>query len=143
MATYNKTSFLNDEILMEKELIKKTIEGYFDARYTVHKTLHDIDLEQYVSKSERGMSFLNAEKEKLEVELFNTKKNKLRYADYKVFLDFNEINIDAANQSATVLLQEGHDVVAKNGGSRTGKRSKAHSKTEHAAHRFGLKPHTT
>jgi hypothetical protein len=47
----------------------------------------------------------------LNIEIQHAKLNKLGYAEYKYFLDFTEILVDASSQTATVSLLEGHDVV--------------------------------
>lgn len=110
-AVHAGAQYLGDRVSQERELIKKTIEDYFDSRYKNHSTLRVEGLDKYVRKSDKGNGFLQAEKEKLEVEFHNAEINRLKYVDYKIFLDIQDITVDLAAQTASVSLLEGHDVV--------------------------------
>jgi len=54
--------------------------------------------------------FLREEMGKLSVEIKRADLNRLRYVDYKYFLDFRSITVDPATQTATILVTEGNEV---------------------------------
>ena len=69
------------------------------------------DLSSLVDETPQGKSFLRSEQDKLEIEIDHAKHYDLGYVDYKYFLDFKDISIDAETQTALVTMIEGHDVV--------------------------------
>lgn len=93
--------------LAEEEAIQK----YFDQRYRSRAANQIEDFRGLIDGSSEAESFLKSERDKLEIEIHNAKLHHLGYTQYKFSLDFNDISIDKANQSATVSLTEGHDVV--------------------------------
>ena len=95
----------------EKAEIQSVIEQYFDARYRSFGSLDLEDLSPMMENSPQSSSFLNSESDKLKIEIQHAKLNKLGYAEYKYFLDFTEILVDASSQTATASIFEGHDVV--------------------------------
>jgi len=97
--------------LVEQEQIKDTVQDYFDMRYHYLSTLQHEDFDSLFAKIVQGNSFLGQEKEKMEIELYHAELYNLRYVEYKYSLDFRDVSIDIASQTATVSLFEGHDVV--------------------------------
>lgn len=96
---------------IEQEQIKATIHDYFDMRYHTLSTLETGDLNSLFENFNKGISYPMQEKDKMEIELHHAKLYHLGYSEYKYFLDFRDISIDIASQTAIVSLLEGHDVV--------------------------------
>jgi hypothetical protein len=97
--------------LIEQEQIKATIHDYFDMRYHTLSTLETGDLNSLFENFNKGISYPMQEKDKMEIELHHAKLYLLGYSEYKYFLDYKDISIDIASQTAIVSLLEGHDVV--------------------------------
>jgi Putative amidase domain len=97
--------------LAEEQKIREVIQNYFDKRYRSRQANQLESLRGLTDGSTQADSFLKSENDKLEIEIHNAKLYHLRYTLYKYTLDFTDISIDKGNQSATVSLKEGHDVV--------------------------------
>ncbi len=95
----------------EKEMVKSTVQSYFEARYRTFSNLQLEDFSKMVDIATEGKTFWEPESDKLNVEIYHAKLHHLRYVQYEYFLDFREVTIDASSLSATVYLVEGHDVV--------------------------------
>lgn len=96
---------------VEETKIQEVIRNYFDKRYRSRATNQIEDLRELTDNSPQSNSFLLFETDKLEIEIYNAEIHHLRYSQYEYCLDFNDISIDKDNQTATVSLIEGHDVV--------------------------------
>ena len=97
--------------LAEEDAVQEAIKMYFDQRYRSRAANQIEDFRGLTDGSAEAESFLKSESDKLEIEIHNAKLHHLSYTQYKFSLDFNDISFDKANQSATVSLTEGHDVV--------------------------------
>jgi len=95
----------------EQEAVKSVIQAYFELRYRAFNTLQMDGFGDLVSSSPDARAFLDSELGKLGVEIRHAKLNHLRYVKYEYFLNFKEISIDAAAQTAVVSVVEGHDVI--------------------------------
>lgn len=95
----------------EKEMVKSTVQSYFEARYRTFSNLQLEDFSKMVDIATEGKTFWEPESDKLNVEIYHAKLHHLRYVQYEYFLDFREVTIDASSLSTTVYLVEGHDVV--------------------------------
>jgi hypothetical protein len=100
----------------EQEEIKNVVYAYFDTRY---HALSVSDLEGFkkdgfgdlMSIEQEAQVFLSEELGKLAVEIRHAELNHLRYADYRYFLDFRSITVDATAQTATISASEENEVV--------------------------------
>lgn len=99
------------EYLAEEAEIREVVRNYFDRRYRSRATNQVEDFQELTDNSPQSTSFILSETEKLEIEIYNAEIHQLRYYQFKYFIDFNDIVIDVDNQTATVSLVEGHDVV--------------------------------
>jgi hypothetical protein len=106
-----KADFSTLAATIEKEEIKQAIETYFESRYRAHTTLQLEGIANVIATTPEANDFRVSELDKLEIELYHTKVNQLRYQYYKFFLDFGDISIDEDSRTATVFVVEGHDVV--------------------------------
>lgn len=106
-----EADYLESIDLEEEWRIKQTIEAYFEGRYRAHSSLQLEEIEGLIDDSPQADAFRRSEMDKMEIEIYHAKVNFLRYIAYKFLLDFKEIRVDVANQTATVTLVEGHDVV--------------------------------
>lgn len=97
--------------LAEEEKIRAVIQNYFEKRYHSRQVNQIENFRELTDGSAQAEAFLKTESDKLEIEIYNAKLHHLGYTQYKFTLDFNNISIDREDQSATVLLTEGHDVV--------------------------------
>jgi len=95
---------------VEQNEIQNAINVYFDARYRSMSSLQLEDLSKMIDTSTQGVSFLRAEKGKLEIEIKYAKLKKLGYTQFKKYLDFKNF-VFSSSQSAVVTVVEGHDVV--------------------------------
>jgi len=96
---------------VEQSEIKGAIESYFENRYRALSILKLEEFQSLTDQSPEGEAFLNAEMDKLEIEIQHAKNNQLRYSQYEFFLRFDDISIDRITQMSTVSVVEGHDVV--------------------------------
>ena len=99
------------ENFTESEMVKTTVQAYFEARYRTFSTLQLEDFSKMVDRAAEGKSFWESELDKLNIEIYHAKLYHLGYVQYKYFLDFRNVTIDMSTQSATVSLVVGHDVV--------------------------------
>jgi hypothetical protein len=97
--------------LAEENAIREVVQSYFDQRYSSRAVNQIKDFHGLTDGSAQAESFLKSETDKLEIEIHNAKLHYLGYTQYKFTLDFNDIWIDRDNQTATVSVTEGHDVV--------------------------------
>ena len=91
--------------------IKAIVEQYFQTKYKSQQTLNPQDFSHLVSETARAKTFVQAEKDKREIELHNARLNGLRYIDYDLLLEFKTMQINKDTQTAVVEVIEGHDVV--------------------------------
>ena len=106
-----------DEIsLAQKEEIKGVIQSYFEIRYdtlSISKP-YNFQLKDFGNtisdKSDAG-AFLDAELDKLALEVKYAELNHSRYVLYKYFLDFDDFIIDADTKSVTVLVTESNEII--------------------------------
>ncbi len=101
---------LGASTIIEQNEIQNAIHAYFDARYRTMSSLQLEDLSKMIDNSAQGVSFLNSEAGKLEIEIKHAKLNKLGYTQYKIILDFKNI-VFSSPQSAIITVVEGHDVI--------------------------------
>lgn len=99
------------EYLAEEAEIREVIRNCFDRRYRSRATNQIENFQDFTDDSLQSTSFILSETEKLEIEIYNAEMHHLRYSQFKYFIDFNDIAIDINDQTATVSLIEGHDVV--------------------------------
>jgi hypothetical protein len=93
------------------EDIKSVIQSYFEIRYQTFSTLKLGGFGDLTSDSPEAKGFLDAELDKLAVEMKHAELNQLRYVDYTYSLNFNSIAIDPSSQTATISVTEKHDVI--------------------------------
>lgn len=97
--------------LIEENAIREVVQIYFDQRYSSRAVNQIKDIGGLTDGSPQAESFLKSETDKLEIEIHNAKLHFLGYTQYKFTLNFSDIWIDRDNQTATVSVTEGHDVV--------------------------------
>ncbi|GAB4416465.1 MAG: hypothetical protein Kow002_02260 [Anaerolineales bacterium] len=95
----------------KNEEIQEVIYKYFEIRYSAFNTLQLGDFNNIVSSQPDARAFLETELGKLEVEIKHLAVNQLRYVEYEFFLDFTDITINAATQTAIVSVSVSHDVI--------------------------------
>ena len=95
----------------DKDQIKSVIDEYFKIKYESQKTLKIKNFNHMMSSTEKSKEFLKSETDKREIELYNAKINKLRYLSYEYFLEFKDLKINKKENTATVKVIEGHDVI--------------------------------
>jgi len=99
------------ENITEREMVKTTVQAYFEARYRTFSNLQLEDFSKMVDRTAEGKSFWDPELDKLNIEIYHAQVYHLRYVQYKYYLDFREITVDTSTQSAAVSVVEGHDVI--------------------------------
>lgn len=104
-ASKQESAMLNSE---EGE-IRSIINAYFEIRYRAFNTLQLEGFGDLISDRPEAVAFLDAELDKLAVEIKHAELNRLRYVDYEFFLDFKDISTDDTTQTATVSVR--HDVI--------------------------------
>ncbi|MCC7130777.1 MAG: hypothetical protein B6D39_06155 [Anaerolineae bacterium UTCFX2] len=97
--------------LAEENAIREVVQNYFNQRYSSRAVNQIKDFRGLTDGSAQAESFLKSETDKLEIEIHNAKLHYLGYTQYRFTLNFNDIWIDRDNQTATVSVTEGHDVV--------------------------------
>ncbi len=97
--------------LKEREIVKITVQVYFETRYRTFSRLKLEDFSKLVDITSEGKSFWDQELDKLNIEIYHAKLYHLRFVQYEYFLDFREVMIDTSTQLATVSVVEGHDVI--------------------------------
>lgn len=95
----------------DKDQIKSVIDEYFKIKYESQKTLKIKNFNHMMSSTEKSKEFLKSETDKREIELYNAKINKLRYLSYEYFLEFKDLKINKKENTATLKVIEGHDVI--------------------------------
>jgi len=99
----------------QKEL-KSVIQSYVEIRYRALTVSDSGDFKQngfgdLISDMHKAKVFLREEMGKLSVEIKRADLNRLRYVDYKYFLNFRSITVDPATQTATISVSEGNEVI--------------------------------
>lgn len=117
-AMFTKTPDPTEEILsqIEQNELKKIIYAYFDLRYRALSVSNSEDFKRngfgdLISDMYEDENFLQEELSKLAVDIKHAELNRLRYADYKYFLDFSSITLDRNTQTVTVSVIEDNEVV--------------------------------
>lgn len=100
----------------QQEEIKSVIQSYFWIRYNALNASQPNSYQltgfgDLVSDQPDAKIFLNAELGKLAVDIKHARLNHLRYVDYKYVLDFKNIVVDTASQTATASVTEGNEVI--------------------------------
>jgi len=93
--------------LADEEKIKNVINAYFKLRYEGQKLLKAQDFSYLLADKNRN--WVQAEKDKREIELYVASAYNLNYMSYQYTLDYESIQISLGQ--ATVHLREGHEVV--------------------------------
>lgn len=94
-------------VLSDEEKIKAAIDAYFTTRYEGQKLLAAQDFSPLLEDS--TLAWVNKEKDKREIELYNASLFDLKYLSYIYTLNYDSIEIK--NNKATVQLRENHAVV--------------------------------
>jgi hypothetical protein len=102
--------FYIDEQILEKDAVRRVVQDYFDVRYQARKNLSIPDFTSIVSSTSED-TFENSEREKLDIELYNAKINNLYFQEYKIILDFINVDVNLSTRTATVIVSEGSDIV--------------------------------
>lgn len=93
--------------MSDEEKIKATIDAYFTTRYEGQKLLAAQDFSPLLEDS--TSAWVQKEKDKREIELYNAEAFDLKYLSYHYTLAYD--SIDVKNNKATVQLRESHEVV--------------------------------
>lgn len=97
---------------LDEQLIRETIQTYFDLYYRSYSTLNVEDFGFLVEESTQGRTFFAFESDKRDIEVYHAKLHRLRYLNYEYFLDIVYIStLDKNTQTISVTVIEGHDVV--------------------------------
>jgi len=118
LTQFTENTLHNREMLPaeEQEELKAIVQSYIETRYRALSVSDAEDFKQngfgsQISETSEAEAFLSEEMGKLAVELKQAELNHLRYVNYKVFLDFDNITVDPVTQTVTVLVNEGSEVV--------------------------------
>ena len=114
--------------------INQVIHDYFEIRYQMRSTLKLSDFGFLVADTPEALSFLEAEKEKLGVELKHAEINQLGYIDYEFKLHYTSFDQGASSQKVDITLIEQNNVVFEH---QNGKAN------PHTTHLGGRKHHIT
>lgn len=95
----------------EHEEIKKVIASYFEEIYSMHNSFQVDGFGNTVSTNDEAKGFLKTELRKQAVEIVWARTNFLRYASYQYTLNFSEIVVFNAGQSACANFTEGNAIV--------------------------------
>lgn len=87
------------------------IEAYFEEIYSMHNSFQVDGFGNTVSTSDEAKGFLKTELRKQAVEIVWARTNFLRYASYHYTLNFSEIVVFNAGQSARANFTEGNAIV--------------------------------
>lgn len=93
--------------LTDEDKIKTAIAAYFTTRYEGQKLLTTQDFSPILE--DNSLAWVQKEKDKREIELYNASLFDLKYQSYSYTLDYD--TIDIRNKKATVQLHESHEVV--------------------------------
>jgi hypothetical protein len=93
--------------MKRKSKQQSTIDAYFTTRYEGQKLLAAQDFSPLLEDS--TLAWVNKEKDKREIELYNASLFDLKYLSYNYTLDYDSIEIK--NNKATIQLRESHAVV--------------------------------
>jgi len=97
---------------LEEQLIRETIQTYFDIYYQSYSNLKVEDFGYLVENTTQGYSFFASEFDKRDIEIYHAKLHRLRYQNFEYFLDFEDIStVDKNTQIISVTVTVGHDVV--------------------------------
>ena len=102
---------LSDEHLLDKEAIETVIDQYFQIRYKVRATMQTQDFGNVLADNRDVDEFRQTELDRQEIEIHQAKLFGLDYVKYEFFIDIKDIQFNDEEISATVTLEEGHDVV--------------------------------
>ena len=91
--------------------IKNFVQSYFNNRYEIKKSLESNNLHDYFEIDNKSLSTSISELDKLDLEIYNAKLNHLALLQYKVILDFENIEFEGNYQTAFVTVVEGSDVI--------------------------------
>jgi hypothetical protein len=69
------------------------------------------DFGDLIANSPEADGFLQAEVDKLKIQIKSLEVSQLKYLQYEFYLDFINISVDPVKLEATVLVTEGYDVV--------------------------------
>lgn len=95
--------------LSDEEKIKAAIEAYFTLRYEGQKLIEQQDFSGLVD--DNSLDWVNKEKDKREIELYNASLFDLSYISYSFTLDYDSIEIK--DNKAVIQLRESHEIVFK------------------------------
>ena len=94
----------------DSQQIKKLINDYFEVRYQSINQLKRGDFSSLITdpyKSGKNQKELD----KLDLEIYHANLFQLQYLSYKIYLDFGNLSVDLENNTASVDVVEGRDVV--------------------------------
>lgn len=97
--------------LDEQTEIKTLIDQYFRTRYEGQRVGTQQDFGRFTTGSPQANQFIQAERDKREVELLQASLFGLNYLKYDYTLAFPNIKVDTTTKEALVTVIEGHDVV--------------------------------
>lgn len=100
----------------DQEELKSIVWSYIESRYrslSISKSegTTQSSFDSLIADTDEARKFLSEEMARVAVELKHAQLNHLRYVTYKIFLDFHAIKVDPVTQTATILVNEGNEVV--------------------------------
>jgi hypothetical protein len=95
----------------DHEEIRKVIDAYFENVYFMRNSFQVDGFGDTVSTSDEAKGFLRTELRKQAVDIVWARQNYLRYASYDYTLDYSEIVVFDAGQSARANFTEGNGIV--------------------------------
>lgn len=105
------TALLSQERLSDRNAIETVIDQYFQSRYEVRATMQTQDFNGTLADSRKAHEFRQAELDRQEIEIHQAKLFGLDYVEYKYFINIKEIQFNDEEGTATVTLEESHDVI--------------------------------
>lgn len=94
----------------DHEAIRKVLAAYFDKLYYMHNSFQVEGLDDLISSKPDGRSFLKTELRKQAVDIVWARLHFLRYASYNYTLNYSEIVVFDAGQSARANFTEENGV---------------------------------
>ncbi len=107
----NNTALLMQERLLDRDAIETVVDQYFQSRYEIRVTMQTQDFNNVLADSREADKFRRAELDRQEIEIHQAKLFGLDYIEYKYFVDIKEVQFNDEDGTATVTLEESHDVV--------------------------------
>ncbi len=95
----------------DQQGIKNAVQAYFDAEYLAYHSFQLDDLIATLSTAPDAKDFWHIQTRTVAWQSKYYRLNELRYDHYDYQLNFNNIVFDAASQTATVSLAQGHKVI--------------------------------